>query len=208
MLAAATSQAWVEAACLQWRSLLLDHAQCEKKAASTALSLLFAYPQDAALCAAVARLAREELRHFEQVSQLMQRLQVPFVRQSPSRYASALRAALRSHEPQRKLDLLLCSALIEARSCERFALLAPRLAPPLGTFYAQLQRSEARHYELYLRLAQSAASVASCAGADWALRLRELAAIEAELITAPDTLLRFHSGLPHCGLPAAVALPA
>ena len=103
---------------------------------------------------------------------------------------------------------MLCSALIEARSCERFALLAPRLAPPLGTFYAQLQRSEARHYELYLRLAQSAASVASCAGADWALRLRELAAIEAELITAPDTLLRFHSGLPHCGLPAAVALPA
>jgi tRNA-(ms[2]io[6]A)-hydroxylase len=129
----------------------------------------------------------------------MERLQVSFERQQPSRYAAGLRAALRSHEPLRKLDLLLSSALIEARSCERFALLAPRLAEPLGSFYATLQRCEARHFELYLRLARAV----SGGEALWQQRLHELAAVEAELITAPDQVLRFHSGpLSAAALPA------
>jgi tRNA 2-(methylsulfanyl)-N6-isopentenyladenosine37 hydroxylase len=197
ILAAPTSPCWVECACEHWRTLLVDHANCEKKAASSALALLFAYPEDPSLTGAVSRLAREELRHFEQVSQLMQRLGVPFERQRPGRYATGLRAALRSHEPLRKLDLLLSGALIEARSSERFGLLAPRLADPLGSFYAALARSEARHFELYLRLA-AAAGVES-----WRVRLRELAAVEAELITAPDAVLRFHSGpLGAAALPA------
>ena len=199
ILAAPTSDAWVETAGRHWRALLVDHANCEKKAASSALALIFAYPEDRPLCQAVSRLAREELRHFEQVSQLMERLQVPFERQKPSRYAAGLRASLRSHEPLRKLDLLLCSALIEARSCERFALLAPRLAEPLGSFYAALQRCEVRHFELYLRLARAAGGTE----APWQRRLLELAAVEAELITAPDEVLRFHSGPL-----AAAALPA
>ena len=127
ILAAPTAAAWVDAACVHWRELLIDHANCEKKAASSALALIFAYPEDQELCAALSRLAREELRHFEQVQQLMRRLQVGFERQRPGRYAAGLRAALRQHEPARKLDLLLAGALIEARSCERFALLAPRL---------------------------------------------------------------------------------
>ena len=190
ILAAPSSAAWVEAACAGWRELLIDHANCEKKAASSALALIFAYPEDMALTRALSRLAREELRHFEQVSQLMQRLQIPFERQKPGRYAAGLRAALRSHEPSRKLDLLLCGALIEARSSERFALLAPRLADPLGAFYAALQRCEARHFELYLRLARTV-SGAECL---WQRRLAELAAVEAQLITAPDEVLRFHSG--------------
>jgi tRNA-(ms[2]io[6]A)-hydroxylase len=199
ILAAPTSAAWVEAAGTHWRALLVDHANCEKKAASSALALMFAYLEDRPLCQAVSRLAREELRHFEQVSQLMQRLQVPFERQRPSRYAAGLRASLRSHEPLRKLDLLLSSALIEARSCERFALLAPRLAEPLGSFYATLQRCEARHFELYLRLARAV----SGNDALWQRRLQELAAVEAELITAPDEVLRFHSGpLDAAALPA------
>jgi tRNA-(ms[2]io[6]A)-hydroxylase len=190
ILAAPTGAAWVEAACQQWRTLLIDHANCEKKAASSALALIFSYPEDAALSHAVSRLAREELRHFEQVSQLMQRLGVPFERQKPGRYAAGLRAELRSHEPLRKLDLLLANALIEARSCERFRLLAPRLAEPLGSFYGSLARSEARHFELYLRLAASVeGSQSRCR-----LRLRELATIEAGLITTPDEELRFHSG--------------
>jgi tRNA 2-(methylsulfanyl)-N6-isopentenyladenosine37 hydroxylase len=198
ILAAPTAASWVESACEHWRALLIDHANCEKKAASSALALIFAYPEDSALTGALSRLAREELRHFEQVSQLMQRLAVRFERQKPGRYATGLRAALHSHEPLRKLDLLLSSALIEARSCERFTLLAPRLAEPLGGFYAALARSEARHFQLYLRLA-----AASDGAGRWRARLRELAAVEAELITAPDEVLRFHSGPM-----GAAALPA
>lgn len=190
ILAAPTGAAWVEAACEHWRALLIDHANCEKKAASSALALIFAYPDDPALTSAVSRLAREELRHFERVSQMLQRLGVPFKRQKPGRYATGLRAALHSHEPLRKMDLLLSNALIEARSCERFGLLAPRLSEPLGSFYGTLARSEARHFELYLRLATAAASAES----SWRPRLRQLAQLEAELITAPDELLRFHSG--------------
>ena len=85
-------------------------------------------------------------------------------------------------------------ALIEARSCERFALLAPRLPAPLGDFYAGLQAAEARHFELYLGLARAAC--AADVPDRWQARLRQLAAVEAELITAPDEQLRFHSGPP------------
>jgi tRNA 2-(methylsulfanyl)-N6-isopentenyladenosine37 hydroxylase len=197
VLAAPTPPEWVDAACAHWRTLLIDHANCEKKAASSALALMFAYPEDTDLVTALSRLGREELRHFEQVTQLMRRLEVPFERQRPGRYAAGLRSAVRSHEPLRKLDLLLSSALIEARSCERFELLAPRLAAPLGTFYDSLRRSEARHFELYLRLARQASNDAALCER----RLRQLAAVEAELITAPDELLRFHSG-PAAALPA------
>jgi tRNA-(ms[2]io[6]A)-hydroxylase len=201
VLAAPTGAAWVEAACENWRTLLVDHANCEKKAASSAMALIFAYPEDTELGLALSRLAREELRHFEQVAQLMRRLEVPFERQRPGRYAAGLRAALHTHEPQRKLDLMLSSALIEARSCERFELLAPRLPQPLGAFYDALRRSEARHFELYLRLARrSAPDPALCER-----RLRELALVEAQLVTADDDVLRFHSGpTARC----AAALPA
>ncbi len=190
ILAASTPPAWVEAACAGWRELLVDHANCEKKAASSALALIFAYPEDQALCAALSRLAREELRHFEQVQKLMTELGVPFERQRPGRYAAGLRTALRTADPGRKLDLLLTGALIEARSCERFGLLAPRLPAQAGGFYAQLARSEARHFEQYLELAQRAAPP------HWRRRLQELAAHEARLATAPDPQLRFHSGPP------------
>jgi tRNA 2-(methylsulfanyl)-N6-isopentenyladenosine37 hydroxylase len=199
ILAAPTPAAWVDAACVHWRELLVDHANCEKKAASSALALIFAYPEDQELCPALSRLAREELRHFEQVLQMMRRLQVGFERQRPGRYAAGLRAALRPHEPARKLDLMLAGALIEARSSERFALLAPRLPQPLGAFYAGLQQAEARHFELYLRLAQRAGGDGDAAAVQ--SRLRALAAVEAELICASDEQLRFHSGPPPARLP-------
>lgn len=189
ILLSATPDAWVQAAAARWRELLNDHAQCEKKAASTALALMFTYPEDRVLAAALSRLAREELRHFEQVQKLMIALAVPFERQRPGRYASGLRGKLRTADPGRKLDLLLAGALIEARSCERFGLLAPRLPAEVGGFYAQLARSEARHFEQYLDLAQEAAP-------QWQGRLRELAEHEAGLATTPDALLRFHSGPP------------
>jgi tRNA 2-(methylsulfanyl)-N6-isopentenyladenosine37 hydroxylase len=209
ILAAPTPAAWVDAACEHWRELLIDHANCEKKAASSALALIFAYPEDPQLSSALSRLAREELRHFEQVSQLMRRLGVGFERQRPGRYAAELRAALRQHEPARKLDLMLASALIEARSCERFGLLAPRLPEPMGSFYSTLQRAEARHFELYLRLAERAGDPGQVAA-----RLAALAAVEAELITATDDQqLRFHSGAPaasaltHAAPPRSLAAP-
>src|SRR5690242_4565143 len=135
ILLAPTPAAWVQAAADRWRELLNDHAQCEKKAASTALALMFTYPEDRRLGIALSRLAREELRHFEQVQRLMTSLEVPFERQRPGRYAAGLRAKLRTSDPGRKLDLLLTGALIEARSCERFRLLAPRLPAQVGGFY-------------------------------------------------------------------------
>jgi tRNA 2-(methylsulfanyl)-N6-isopentenyladenosine37 hydroxylase len=201
ILQAETPREWVDEAVLRWEELLADHANCEKKAASTALALMFAYPEDRALATRLSRLAREELRHFEQVDKLMQQADVPYLRQKPGRYASGLRADLKTHEPRRKLDLLLMGALIEARSCERFRLLASReegretvLPAPVAELYRGLEASEARHFELYLRLAQSHAEALGIK--DWQQRLDELARIEAELVTSADTEFRFHSGRP------------
>ncbi|MBS0387916.1 MAG: tRNA-(ms[2]io[6]A)-hydroxylase [Proteobacteria bacterium] len=191
-----TPERWLQAACADWHTLLVDHANCEKKAASTALALIFAYPERSAQNLALARLAREELRHFEQVTRMMERLGVRFERLKPGRYAAGLRAALRTHEPHRHLDLLLAGAIIEARSCERFERLAQRLPEPLAAFYGELQRAEARHTGLYLELAAAATG-------DFRRRLHELLAVEAGLIERDDAQLRFHSGPP-----AAAAVPA
>ena len=190
ILSAPTPSAWVEAAVARLPELLVDHANCEKKAASSALALIFAYPEDTALVLALSRLAREELRHFEQVHREMRQLAIPTVRQRPGRYAQELRRAMRTTHPGRKLDLLLAAALIEARSAERFALLAGRLPAPLAALYGELARCEARHFELYLGLAHERAPT------EWQARLAELAAREAQLATAPDAQLRFHSGPP------------
>ncbi len=189
LLRAATDPAWYERAAQCIDVLLLDHANCEKKAASTALALMFAYPEDFELAARMSRLAREELRHFELVQQRLEEQGVEFRRLSPSRYAEGLRKAVARQEPARRRDLLLCGALIEARSHERFTGLIGRLERPLADFYASLAASEARHAGLYVRLA---------AGRGVAVdeRLEELAAIEAELATAPDPEFRFHSGTP------------
>jgi tRNA-(ms[2]io[6]A)-hydroxylase len=194
ILAAPTPAAWVDYAALHWRELLVDHASCEKKAASTALSLMFAYSDDRWLTSALSRLAREELRHFEQVQRLLDRLAIPHVRQKPGRYGAGLRRAVRTSDPGRKLDLLLVGALIEARSAERFALLAPRLPEPVAELYATLERSEARHFELYLALAHEADG--SSGDGESARRLAALATREAELATEPDRTFRFHSGPP------------
>jgi tRNA-(ms[2]io[6]A)-hydroxylase len=190
-LQCATSLRWFERAASDWRELLVDHANCEKKAASTALSLMFTYAEDMALCHHLSKLAREELRHFEQVQKIMRELHVPFARLSPSRYAEGLRRAVRREEPHRMCDLLLCGALIEARSCERFEGLIPHLHSPLREFYADLARSEARHHLLYLRLAEERAGAAAAHAA-----LARLGAVEAELATSPDPQFRFHSGTP------------
>jgi tRNA 2-(methylsulfanyl)-N6-isopentenyladenosine37 hydroxylase len=191
VLLAPTPPRWFDTACERWRELLLDHANCEKKAASSALALIFAHAEDFDLTDRLSRLAREELRHFEQVQVMMRELGVGYARLTPSRYADGLRRATSTREPARLLDLLICGALIEARSCERFEGLVPRLHAPLAEFYAGLAASEARHEGLYLRLAEQRA-----AGRDWRARLAELGAVEAELATSKDAQFRFHSGEP------------
>ena len=139
--------------------LLLDHANCELKAASTALGFIYRYPERSELADRMSRLAREELRHFEQVRGFMREQHIPFERLSASRYAGRLRDSVRHEEPFRLLDMLIVGALIEARSCERFAALAPQLPEKLGRFYAGLLASEARHFEHYIAFARRECNV-------------------------------------------------
>lgn len=192
-LETATPEAWLDAACDRLPEMLLDHANCELKAASTALGFLYRYPDRAALAQRMSRLAREELRHFEQVRSIMSDMEIPFERLSASRYAGRLREAVRPEEPWKLLDLLLIGALIEARSCERFARIAPRLPDKLGRFYSGLLASEARHFEHYIAFAKSECGVGD---EEIEARLDELKAIESALIADPDPEFRFHSGLP------------
>ena len=188
-----TPDSWLDEAGARVPELLLDHANCELKAASTALGFLYRYPDRTLLAQRMSRLAREELRHFEQVRSIMADMQVPFARLSASRYAGALRQAVRDDEPYKLLDMLLVGALIEARSCERFARLAPTLPPKLGRFYSGLLASEARHFEHYIAFAKSESGFDE---ADIDQRLNELKEIEAKLISEPDPQFRFHSGVP------------
>ena len=170
--------------------LLVDHAQCEKKAASTALSMIYRYPDRPALLQKMSRLAREELRHFEQVLRFITARGYQYAHIAPSRYAGALRKPIRTAEPHQLVDNLIVGAFIEARSCERFAKLAPHLDWELGKFYSGLLASESRHFLDYLMLAESYSAE------DITPRIVCFAAVEAELITSPDPEFRFHSGLP------------
>ena len=188
-----TPDAWLDEACSRLPEMLLDHANCELKAASTALGFLYRYPERTALAQRMSRLAREELRHFEQVRSIMNDMEIPFERLSASRYAGGLREAVRPEEPHKLLDMLLIGALIEARSCERFAKIAPRLPEKLSRFYGGLLASEARHFEHYIAFARSECGIDD---GEIEARLNELKALEAKLITEPDDEFRFHSGNP------------
>ncbi len=188
-----TPAEWIAAATEKLPEILLDHANCELKAASTALGFLYRYPDRTRLAQRMSKLAREELRHYEQVRSIMEDMEIPFERLSASRYAGGLRDAVRDAEPYKLLDLLLVGALIEARSCERFAALAPHLPEKLGKFYNGLLASEARHFEHYIAFAKSECGVD---GTEIDTRLKELKTIEAALISEPDPQFRFHSGKP------------
>ena len=189
-----TPRAWVDAARGALPELMIDHANCEKKAAATALSLIFRYPDKHSLVDRMSRLAREELRHFEQVRRLMDGRGLAWRHVSASRYAAGLRAGVSTGEPARLVDLLIVGAFIEARSCERFALLAPHLDVELANFYNGLLSSESRHFEHYLALAQEHRGPMD--EADLEARIDSLRALENELISSPDEVIRFHSGPP------------
>ncbi|WP_290525403.1 tRNA-(ms[2]io[6]A)-hydroxylase [Alcanivorax sp.] len=188
-----TPQAWIDWALQHPDILLIDHAHCEKKAASTALNLMFRYVDRPDLLDALSQLAREELLHFEQVIQIMRERGVTYDHLSPARYAQGLRKHVRTTEPGRLVDTLIIGALIEARSCERFAALAPHVDEELGRYYRYLLKSESRHYEDYLRLAEQ------YAGESIDERVAFFKDAERELIETPDEEFRFHSGVPKQG---------
>ncbi|MCB9547443.1 MAG: tRNA-(ms[2]io[6]A)-hydroxylase [Myxococcales bacterium] len=169
--------------------ILLDHAHLEKKAASTALTLIFRYPDRAPLLAPLSALAREELEHFERVLGELAARSLPFERQRPSTYPGRLMAAVRAGEPDKLVDTLLCCALIEARSCERMQRLAEALPPGrLQALYADLLTSEARHHRLYLDLAAEVVPAEAVRA-----RLAELARHEATVIRDDLVDARLHA---------------
>jgi len=186
-----TPDAWVQAALADQETLLIDHKNCEFKAASTALSLIAKYNSHIELIQMMSRLAREELVHHEQVLRLMKRRKVPLRPVNAGRYASGLRRLVRAHEPVKLVDTLVVGAFIEARSCERFATLVPHLDEELGKFYHGLLKSESRHYQGYLKLAHLYGEAE-----DIERTIVKVRAAEAELILSPDTEMRFHSGIP------------
>ena len=189
-LATPTEEGWVEAALGAVDDILLEQAHLERKAAAAAMRLVLRYPDHPELKAPLSELAREELEHFELVSQQLERRGVAFGPQRPGPYASRLLRCVRGHEPERMLDSMLCSALIEARSCERMMLFGEAVADldrELSVMYLDLVASEARHHGLYVRLAED------CFGAECvAERLVEVAAHEAEVIACPPRLARLH----------------
>ena len=135
-------------------------------------------------------LIKEELHHFYQVLEIMHELGFEYKSVTSSRYANGLLRHVRTYEPEKLVDKLICGAYIEARSCERFAKLAPHVSEDLGKFYVSLLRSEARHFEDYLTLASQISKT------DISERINHFGSVEKSLIESDDNELRFHSGAP------------
>ncbi|MCG9891999.1 MAG: tRNA isopentenyl-2-thiomethyl-A-37 hydroxylase MiaE [Thermosynechococcaceae cyanobacterium MS004] len=184
-----TSLAWVEQAIAHLDTVLLDHSHCERKAAGVALNLLFRYPAHEKLVRMLTAIAREELEHFELVNQWLERRGVPLKPLPAPPYGAGLSGHIRRQEPERLLDTLLVSGLIEARSHERLGLLAQHLPDPeLARFYRSLMASEARHYGVYWVLAQTYFAADSVQQ-----RLEELSEVESDLLTTLHPQPRIHS---------------
>lgn len=233
-----TPQSWIDEAIKpeNLSLLLIDHANCELKAAQTAMLLLRRYAVDKEsgeallawlkpfedfvyrkvgagdfsqhvnlskklisksnfehgdeLIKKMVLLIKEELHHFQQVWDIMQNRGIEYENISASRYARGLMKHVRTHDPVKLPDTLICGAYIEARSCERFAKLAPHLDDELNQFYVSLLRSEARHFQDYLSLAETISKE------DITDRVILIGKKESELMTNQDAEFRFHSGVP------------
>lgn len=184
-----TSNAWVEQAIAHIDTILLDHSHCERKAAGVALNLMFRYPSNTKLVRDLTAIAREELEHFELVNQWLEKRGIPLAPLSSPPYAAGLKATIRPNEPNRLLDSLLISGLIEARSHERLGLLANHCPEPeLAKFYHSLMASEARHFGIYWVLADTyfERDIVKT-------RLEELAVVESELLVNLYPEPRIHS---------------
>ena len=190
-LGARTTQAWVDAAIADLPLIIQDHANCEKKAAGTAMNLLFRYEFSYDLQRKLAQLIREEMLHYEQVLGIMNERGQEWEYLSAGRYAKGMLKHKRTYEPAAMIDVLIIGAFIEARSCERFAALAEVINDErLAKYYRYLLKSESRHFKDYLALAQSLSED------NIDERVAFFKAVESELIASSDTELRFHSGTP------------
>jgi tRNA-(ms[2]io[6]A)-hydroxylase len=188
-LQSASDARWLTQVDTHLDDILIDHAHCEKKAAGVAMNLLFSYVDHVPLARAMTEIVNEELAHFQLVLDLLERRGIRFRKLSPSSYGQRLHACVRKEEPARATDRLLVAGLIEARSCERFALLRDHLADAeLQEFYGSLFESEARHHATYVRLACDMAPEEMVRE-----RLHELAAEEAAIISQGDPFARMHS---------------
>lgn len=169
--------------------MLLDHAHCEKKAAMCALNLIGRYPDFPDLVATMAEIVEEEMAHFREVLVLMNARGWVYRGSRASRYASKLHANLRPGYEEGFVDRMLVAAMIEARSCERFALLGEHLEDEsLRTFYQSLFESEARHYATYVKLAMARSDEAAVRE-----RLNEMLDIEAAIVAEPDPAPKLHA---------------
>jgi len=188
-LQSASPQRWLRQVDAHLDEILIDHAHCEKKAAGTAMNLLFAYVDHHELTRAMTEIVREELEHFHLVVDLLERRGIRFKKLSPSSYGRKLNDLVRKEEPSRAVDRLLVAGLIEARSCERFSLLRDHVSDAeLREFYASLFESEARHHSTYVRLAKDFAAEEAVNQ-----RLEELSAAEAAIIEEGEEAARMHS---------------
>lgn len=186
-----TSDKWLAAAMADLPTIIQDHANCEKKAAGTAMNLIFRYMSHTELQLKLAQLIREEMLHYEQVMGLMAERGQAWQHIPAGRYAAGMLKHKRTYEPQAMIDTLIIGAYIEARSCERFWALSQVMDDErLAKYYRYLLKSESRHFEDYLALAQSISDELIDE------RVAFFRAIEAELISTPDNELRFHSGVP------------
>jgi tRNA-(ms[2]io[6]A)-hydroxylase len=184
-----TSMAWVEQAIANMDTILLDHSHCERKAAGVAVNLMFRYPSYSKLVRQLTAIAREELEHFELVNQWLEKRGIAMAPLPAPPYGATLNAQIRRQEPDRLLDMLLVSGLIEARSHERLGLLAQYCPEPeLAKFYRSLMASEARHYGIYWVLAHT-----YCKELDINTRLEELSGVESEVLSILHPFPRIHS---------------
>jgi tRNA 2-(methylsulfanyl)-N6-isopentenyladenosine37 hydroxylase len=191
LLRSATAAGWFTAARRDLTALLSDHLHCERKAAENALGLLRRYPGHPALADRLCRLAHEETSHLVQVAAALEARGLALRPDTPNHYTRALLAEVRGREPERRLDALLCAALIEARSHERLSLLAAGFCAQsdhaLADLYTALAAAEDRHAEIYLELAAPVADPSTLAA-----RLEILAAREAEILAALPHGCRIH----------------
>lgn len=184
-----TSVAWLEQALGNVDTILLDHSHCERKAAGTAINLMFRYPSNTKLVRQLTAIAREELEHFDRVNHILEQRNIQLAPLNAPPYAKGLMSQVRTQEPHRLLDSLLVSGLIEARSHERLGLLGIHLPDPqLAEFYRSLMASEARHFGIYWLLADTYFDRDIVQS-----RLAELAIVESDLLSTLYYEPRIHS---------------